>query len=457
MNENILFITIDGLRADKFYGKSKTAKTPFLDSLRKQGTYFKQSISCADGTTLALNSTFSSLFPFRTGTRAKEVQMNQSNYIHLLKNQGYNIYGLVPNLTSLARLRFNFKNNVNSFKGTPPEIERLNDGTGQKILDLFTKIKMKEPWFCYLHPLDLHDPLIIPENFDDDKFGHSKYEKIFSSIDIWLEKIFAHIDKSNTLIIITADHGSIIPEGDLEYSDFEPEFKTELKVGKKLMPQSTHKFGAKVIVGIRDRIRDSRLKKANEGLTPYQKRSRLPFFRLTLFDEAIRTPLLFLGKDIPKDKIISEQISNLDVFPTILEKIGITDNLRRDGRSLIPYFNNIKMNETEVYLHTIPYDEKSIHDKVGIRTSQYKYFRHARNSLENINLYNLQMDPYENENIASNNPDVIKRMEAVLQELTENSTIENMDDMDDERLEKIQDELRLLGYKKTWKEKSSKN
>ena len=112
-----------------------------------------------------------------------------------------------------------------------------------------------------------------------------------------------------------------------------------MEVGKKIMPNFTHKFGAKIIVGIRDKIRDSRLKKANEGLTPYQKRSRLPYFRLTLFDEAIRTPLLFLGKNIPENKIISEQVSNLDIFPTILEKIGISDNLRRDGRSLIPYFS----------------------------------------------------------------------------------------------------------------------
>jgi len=454
MHENILFLTIDGLRADRFFGKFKTAKTPFLDSLRKKGTYFEQAISCADGTTLALNSIFSGLFPFRTGTRAKEVQMNQSNFIHLLKNNGYHIYGITPDLTALARFRFNFENNVKSFKGIPPEIERLDDGTGNKILDLFEQNKMKEPWFCYLHPLDLHDPLIVPKNFENPEFGNSKYEKILSSIDIWIKKIFKKIDSSKTLIIITADHGSIIPEGDLEFSDFEPEFKTGLKVGKKIMPNSTHKLGAKMLVGLKNKIRDSRLKKANEGLTPYQIRSRLPYFRLTLFDEAIRVPLLFLGNTIPIGKTIPFQVSNVDIFPTILELIGISDKLRRDGRSLKPYFDDTTMNESEVYLHTIPYDEKSIHDKVGIRTSQYKYFRHARDSTNNVNLYNLQQDPFENKNIANENQDVIKHMEDILTELTENSTIETIDNMDDKRLKKIQDELRLLGYKKNWKEKS---
>ena len=107
------------------------------------------------------------------------------------------------------------------------------------------------------------------------------------------------------------------------------------------------------------------------------------------------------------------------------------------------------MKEREVYLHTIPYVEKSIDDKVGIRTSKYKYFRHARDSSENVNLYDLMQDPQENSNIASKNPEIVKEMELVLEELTKNETIESMDDVDDKRLEKIQDELRLLGYKKT--------
>ncbi|SVD68309.1 uncharacterized protein METZ01_LOCUS421163, partial [marine metagenome] len=251
------------------------------------------------------------------------------------------------------------------------------------------------------------------------------------------------------------DHGSIIPEGDLEFSDFEPQFKTGLKVGKKIMPDFTHKFGAKVFVGISDKIRDSRLKKANEGLTPYQIRSRLPYFRLTLFDEAIRVPLLFLGKNIPKNKVVSDQVSNVDIFPTILELIGISDKLQRDGRSLTSYFNDKVVSEREVYLHTIPYDEKSLQDKVGVRTSKYKYFRHARNSTVNVNLYDLKTDPFENNNIADDNSNIVKKMENILEELTENSTIESIDNLDDERSKKIQDELRLLGYKKTWKEKSN--
>ena len=55
----------------------------------------------------------------------------------------------------------------------------------------------------------------------------------------------------------------------------------------------------------------------------------------------------------------------------------------------------------------------------------------------------------ENNNVAQNNPSIVKEMEGILEELTKNVTVESMDDMDDKRLKRIQEELRLLGYRKT--------
>ena len=41
MPTNILFILVDGLRADQCFGVDKTSYTPFLDSLISNGVYFK--------------------------------------------------------------------------------------------------------------------------------------------------------------------------------------------------------------------------------------------------------------------------------------------------------------------------------------------------------------------------------------------------------------------------------
>ena len=55
MPTNILFILVDGLRADQCFGVDKTSHTPFLDSLISSGTYFKNTFATADGTTISLN------------------------------------------------------------------------------------------------------------------------------------------------------------------------------------------------------------------------------------------------------------------------------------------------------------------------------------------------------------------------------------------------------------------
>ena len=44
MKHNILFITIDSLRADKVYGQNKSSLTPNMDSLINNGIYFTQAI-----------------------------------------------------------------------------------------------------------------------------------------------------------------------------------------------------------------------------------------------------------------------------------------------------------------------------------------------------------------------------------------------------------------------------
>ena len=387
-------------------------------------------------------------FPFRTGTRAKEVQMSSSNYIHIFKNNGYHVYGIIPDLTILSRFRFNFENSVNSFKGTPPNIERLGEGTGQKILNLFEPNKMKEPWFCYIHPNDLHNPVIVPEEYKNEKFGNNKYEKVLSSMDKWIGDIVKHIDLDKTIIVITADHGSIIPEGDLEYVDFEPEFKTGLNVSKKLMPHSTHKIGAKMIVGLRNKIRDSRLKKANEGLTPYQKRSRLPHTTLSLYEEIVHVPLFFAGVNIPKNKIIHDLVRSVDIFPTIFNILGIDDSTLKDkdGRSLVPMLEDKKLPELSAYFITNPHKEITLDDKIGIRTSKHKYFRASIDKEKEINLYELENDPQENNNIASENPEIVKEMEGILEKLTKNVTIDESEKLTEDQEKIIEKQLKEMGY-----------
>ena len=478
MRPNIIFLLLDSFRSDKCYGKNKTSKTPNLDALIKDSVYFSNTIASADGTILSLNSLFTGLFPFKTGIRAKKLQLHDENFIDVLKKKGYHVYVITPQTTYFSPL-YDYENLDKNMCPKPdkpilvdrkensqeieidPEFkekkifreknftggEILSAGMGQKIVDILTSKEMKEPWFFYIHMLDLHWPHVVPSEFNNDNFGQSHYERVLSAVDYWLGKFLEKIDMNSTLFVLTGDHGHVIPVDNKDVTTFEPDLTLGLNVGKNLMPKFTHGVGAKFFVGLRGMIRDIRLVKADKKLTSYDKRSRLPPFTFSLFDESIRIPLVFSGYGI-SPKIISQQVRNVDIFPTIFDIIGLSNKKQTlHGKSMLPLFHGKKMKELPAYFHSLPYEKISPDDIVGIRTSKLKYFRGSRDPKKNVNLYDLSKDPWENFNIAKEKPDLVNKMEQLLTEITTDNLPEyGIDEISKKELAIIEKELKELGY-----------
>ena len=93
----------------------------------------------------------------------------------------------------------------------------------------------------------------------------------------------------------------------------------------------------------------------------------------------------------------------------------------------------------------MPHQKVSENDCVGIRTSKYKYFRHARIPTQNIHLFDLVNDVFENDNINDKFPDIVKNFETILSGFPESDFIDTEDKITEED-EKISDELKKLGY-----------
>ena len=153
MQPNVFFLDFDSFRADKFMGTSKSSITPNLDKLIKKGTYFSQSITAADGTIISLNATFSSQFPFRTGAKAEKIILQDDNYFDILKKSGYSIYGFVPDTLSFTKF-LNYCENDNAGYYYTRNRKALNfegilEGLGEKIIELLSSNKIKEPWFFF--------------------------------------------------------------------------------------------------------------------------------------------------------------------------------------------------------------------------------------------------------------------------------------------------------------------
>ena len=449
MKPNIIFFLIDGLRADQCYGKNRTCVTPNIDLMINHGTFFSQSVSSADGTILSLNSVLTGLFPFRTGTRSIKFSFKKNNFIQQLIDFDYKIYGFGPSLTSFAPLSKYFENKNSGYSAGPPA-EPLSANLGKKILKLLETGQMKKPWFCFLHIEELHSlregstPVGL-NNFDNLKFGNSCYERVVSHIDYWLGRFLEKIDLNSTLVILTSDHGERIPFGNIRGIDLEPKFKTSKKIGLKVLPKSTHNTGGKFLAQLRKPFGVLRLKNANRNLTSYQIRSRDKYFTPSLFDELLRTPLIFYGYKIPK-KLITQQVRGVDIFPTIFDILDLKSKNRTDGQSLHPLVLDKQIPELPNFIHTIPHQKYTKLDCLGIRTSKFKFFRSIDPQNSNVYLYDLTKDPYENLNIARQNTKKLTEMNLILENFL-NKTENSIDETNDSKMnEQITKELQRLGY-----------
>ena len=159
---------------------------------------------------------------------------------------------------------------------------------------------------------------------------------------------------------------------------------------------------------------------SNYELTPYEKRSLLSghySIDHDLFDEKLRVPLLFYGKNIDKDKIFSKQVRLVDILPTICYLTDISfDYNNADGKNLLPLKNEEIFQESPAYIESNPLIDKKSNDVIGIRTSKFKYFRDSESQNERIHLFDLSNDYYEEHNIASTNKTKVLEMEKILQE-----------------------------------------
>ena len=108
MTSNILFIVIDSLRANYCYDHKKSYSTPNLDEIIKKGTYFTESITCADGTGLVLGSIFTGLNPYHSGINSYIIDTEKPNFLNHLVKLGYHVHTTVPFYVGVNLIISNF-------------------------------------------------------------------------------------------------------------------------------------------------------------------------------------------------------------------------------------------------------------------------------------------------------------------------------------------------------------
>ena len=472
LKSNIFFLVIDSLRQDKCLGKSKTSVTPILDKLIRNGIFFNQNISTAPITVPSLSSIFTGLYPFECATIDNDIfnlNPNLPTFSDDLINSGYQTYAIIPEAlkhTNISKLFANVEF-FNSFA-------TLNDeNLGNKIIKTLNQ-DVKSPWFLFVHLTDLHGLAISQLGNNFEKSGENytevnQYDKMLSTIDPWLGKIFQCINLKNTICVITSDHGSTSADFTNEMLNFRLEndvlHKSEPGVifnyAHKVATNSPEKFTAlrkklaKMYTKRRTNKRERNLEPIfglveNLDLSLYHKRLLKKSFLHpnNCFDENFRPALILLGPNLPSGKIISTQTSSVDIFPTILDSIKISTKINHHGQSLIHLFSNTEKDERVVMLDGGAKESQALDDTIGLRTKKYKYFRNRFSKSKDVHLYDLENDPLELSNIREQNPDVIENLEQELSQIspTGSFVFKKTHELSDEENKYIEKELRKLGY-----------
>ena len=433
MKPNILFLIVDSLRADKVSGTENNSIIPNLDYIKKNGVFFDHAISSADGTMLAYAGLFSGKHPFKTGMRSAKLTRlcNTISYFEVLKNYDYNLYGCLPRSSAYFEIIPEFENNDEAFLDLFPD---TSSKAGEIILKKLEG-NMKEPWCFLVHVTNMHFPIKKPKGFEDEKFGSNNYEKQVSAIDAWIGKVLKKIDLEKTLVVITGDHGSYIQS--LKNKSLEIDFQDNANLQNNIakvsrrFPKFAEPLKLKLFL-MRERVNQKRKRNKIQklNLKPHETRGLLDQRGNTdrfLFDEKIRVPLFMIGSKINQCISISKQVRLIDVFPTICEIVGIPKwEEKVDGISLYPLLENKKMDDLIAYIESTPAVVIETNNVIGIRTDKYKYFRNRNDANLDIHLFDLENDPFEDDNIAKESKEIVESMECKLQEITNGYSLDDV-------------------------------
>ena len=125
----------------------------------------------------------------------------------------------------------------------------------------------------------------------------------------------------------------------------------------------------------------------------------------TIFERALKTPLIIKlpGKSVAKGNI-DKIVSSIDIYPTLMELCGVKMPFKTDGRSMVGMINNPKLK---------PWNEASygyFMNGISLRTDRYRLTKYFRSELPNVELYDHQFDPFENNNVANENPKLVEQL-----------------------------------------------
>jgi len=289
---NVVLITIDTLRTDRVssYG-SDLVDTPNIDSFASDGVLFSNAASTVPFTLPAHSSILTGLYPPGHGVRENvgyTLDDSIPTLAEVLSEGGWNTAGFVSAFVLDRRwgIGRGFDHYFDDFDlaefDTPSlgSVQRSGDVTIGEAVRWIDGRPQDAPFFLWLHLYDPHDPYTPPEPFKS-MYPNRPYEGEVAYTDSLIGEFRRSLEErgllDQSLVILTADHG--------------------------------------------------------EGLGDHGEASH-GFF---VYDTTIHVSLIVrppVGS--VAGRVLDSAVSHVDIFPTILDSVGLAAPKAVHGRSLLP-------------------------------------------------------------------------------------------------------------------------
>jgi arylsulfatase A-like enzyme/Tfp pilus assembly protein PilF len=397
---NVILITIDTLRSDRVscYG-SDLVDTPNIDSFASEGVLFSNAASTVPFTLPAHSSILTGLYPPGHGVRENvgyTLDASIPTLAEVLSNGGWSTAGFVSAFVLDRRwgIGRGFDHYFDDFDlkdfDTPnlSSVQRSGDVTIAESIQWLDGRPQDSPFFLWLHLYDPHDPYTPPEPFKS-QHPQRPYDGEVAYTDSLIGDFRRALEErgllSSSLVILTSDHG--------------------------------------------------------EGLGDHGEAMH-GFF---IYDTTIHVSLIVRPPAAADaGRVVDSAVSHVDIFPTILDAVGLNAPDRVHGQSLLPAILGEDLGpDRSVYSESLyPLLHYGWAPLRSLRTGSRKLISAPRPEV-----YDIVLDRREERNLSYEEPGVRSQLEESLADLrtkieTGGPAPGSAPDIDPETLAQLQ----ALGY-----------
>jgi arylsulfatase A-like enzyme/Flp pilus assembly protein TadD len=394
---NVVLITIDTLRADHLgcYG-DKSAQTPNIDSLAREGVRFSNAYTPVPITLPSHSSIMTGTYPTTSGMHdfsGNKLNPDQPTMASVLQKAGYATGAVVASavLDSRFGLNHGFDFYYDHFEFNRlletnlDEMERPGNEVMDQALAWLGKRDNKR-FFLWVHLYDPHSPYRPPEPYKT-RYASAPYDGEIAFADAQVGRLLRALKQKNlygrTLIVVAGDHG--------------------------------------------------------EGLGEHGEKTH-GFF---IYDSTLHVPLIIKLPAPAAARVAAEDVSLVDVLPTVLDALGVTQPADVQGRSLLGLVRGKPGSDastlySETFLPRLHFDWSDLR---GLQAGGYHFIQAPR-----AELYDLRRDPHELHNLLAEKPAVADEMRgkltSAIQKLTPDKELAQKTGLDPALAER----LKSLGY-----------